>query len=322
MAELKIVSQTEDGTRLMRWFGRHFPSLSSAEFHKLCRGGQIRLNSSRVRGTEILRSGDAIRVPPTISGYTSDGPKKTESGDKFSLTDLEQLRKCIIHNDDDMVVFDKPAGLAVQGGTGIRKSIDKMAAALFPYAKISLVHRLDKETSGVLVVAKTQRAAQTLASEFQSKTAHKEYLALLQGTLSQKSGTIDNYLAKGRVFEDFEKIPDDVIAQRAVTEYKVLGEASGLLTWVLFSPKTGRTHQLRLHSAFSLNAPIVGDDLYGTRNSGLDDVLKSVLTTQKLFLLAYRITFRHPGTGKMITMRADIPDFMQPVIKFLEFQLP
>ena len=81
MAELKIVSQVEDGTRLMRWYGRHFPSLSSAEFHKLCRGGQIRLNSSRVRGTEILRSGDAIRVPPTISGYVADGAKKTESGD-------------------------------------------------------------------------------------------------------------------------------------------------------------------------------------------------------------------------------------------------
>jgi 23S rRNA pseudouridine955/2504/2580 synthase len=105
MAELKTVSTVEDGTRLMRWFGRHYPSLTSAEFHKLCRGGQIRLNSSRVRGTEILRSGDAIRVPPTISGYTTGNAKKTESGEKFSLTDLEQLRKCIIHSDDDIVVF-------------------------------------------------------------------------------------------------------------------------------------------------------------------------------------------------------------------------
>ena len=108
-----------------------------------------------------------------------------------------------------------------------------------------------------------------------------------------------------------------------MTEYKVLGEASGLLSWVLFSPKTGRTHQLRLHSAFSLNAPIVGDDLYGVRRGNiLDSVLGSVLTTQKLFLFAYRITFKHPGTGKIITMHANIPDFMQAVVKFLEFQLP
>ena len=124
MAEVKIVSQVEDGTRLLRWFGRHFPSMPNAEFHKLCRGGQIRLNSSRVRGTEILRAGDAIRIPPTISEYVTVNAKKTESGNKFLLADLEQLRKCIIHSDDDIVVFDKPAGLAVQGGTGIRKSID------------------------------------------------------------------------------------------------------------------------------------------------------------------------------------------------------
>jgi len=238
------------------------------------------------------------------------------------MDDLEKLRECIVHNDADIVVFNKPAGLAVQGGTGIKKSVDKMAAALFPYDKISLVHRIDRETSGLLVVAKNQKAAQDLANQFQNKTAHKEYLALLQGTISQKSGKIDNYVVKGQVFEDFSKIPDNVVAQRAITEYKVLGEASGLLTWVLFLPKTGRTHQLRLHSAYSLHAPIVGDDLYGIRRGGIDGVFGSVLNTQKLFLFAYRITFRHPGTNKEITLSADLPDFMQAVIKFLEFQMP
>ena len=322
MAELKIVSQTDDGTRLMRWFGRHYPSLSNAEFHKLCRGGQIRLNSSRVRGTEILRSGDAVRVPPTVSGYTTESVKKTESGDKFSLTDLEQLRKCIIHSDDDIVVFDKPAGLAVQGGTGIRKSIDKMAAALFPYAKISLVHRLDRETSGVLVVAKTQRAAQSLASEFQSKTAHKEYLALLNGDVKTKHGVIDNYMIKGQVFDSPSRINNGTgqRPQRAITEYDVLATA-GCVSWVLFKPKTGRTHQLRVHSAFCLNAPIVGDDVYG-RNKKTDAALKAMLTTNNLHLLAYRLTFRHPTNGRTLTFRANIPEFMKPVMKLLELQLP
>ena len=320
MAEFVTISDVESGTRLLRWFLSHYPEMLLRDYYKLCRGGQIRINSSRCKGTEILLSGDMVRVPPTLQSYQK--VKKTETGDKYSLSDLEKLRKCIVHNDNDIVVFNKPAGLAVQGGTGIKKSVDKMAAALFPYDKISLVHRIDKETSGLLVVAKNQKAAQILSNQFQNKTAHKEYLALLQGAIPQKSGKIDNYVAKGHVFEDFSKIPDNVVAQHAITEYKVLGEASGLLTWVLFLPRTGRTHQLRLHSAYSLGAPIVGDDLYGSKRRGIDGVFGSVLNTQKLFLFAYRITFRHPGNNKEMTLCADLPDFMQAVVNFLEFQMP
>lgn len=320
MAEFIKISSVESGTRLLRWFLRHYPGMLQRDFYKLCRGGQIRINSSRCKGTEILCDGDMVRVPPTLQSYQK--VNKTETGEKYSLSDLEELRKCIVYNDNDIVVFNKPAGLAVQGGTGIKKSVDKMATALFPYDKISLVHRLDRETSGLLVVAKNQKAAQNLSNQFQNKTAYKEYLALLHGTVAEKSGTIDNYVAKGRVFDDTTKVPVGVQAQRAITEYKVLGEASGLLTWVLFKPKTGRTHQLRLHSAYSLNAPIVGDDLYGITRDKLDDVFGSVLTTKKLFLFAYKITFVHPSTGKTLTLRADVPEFMQSVIKFLEFTLP
>lgn len=323
MAELVQISKTEDGVRLLRWFLRKFPAMPQREFYKLCRGGQIRVNSSRAKGQEVLRSGDVVRVPPTLASYAVLPAKKTESGSVFSLADLEALRKCIIHNDEDIVVFNKPAGLAVQGGTGIRKSIDKMAAALFPYDKISLVHRLDRETSGVLVVAKNQRAAQFLANEFQNKTAHKEYLALLNGDVYPLSGVIDNYMVKGQVFDNAKRINDGTgqKPQRAITEYKVLSQAGGHLSWVLFSPKTGRTHQLRVHSALCLHAPIVGDILYGN-NKKLDGALRSMLETNNLFLLAYRITFRHPSTGKILTINAPIPDFMLPVIKFLEFKLP
>ena len=323
MAELKTVSTVEDGTRIMRWFGRHFPSMPNAEFHKLCRGGQIRVNSSRVHGNEILRAGDTVRIPPTILGYVADNVKRVENGEKFSLSDLEKLRKCIIHNDDDIVVFDKPAGLAVQGGTGIKKSIDKMAAALFPYAKVSLVHRLDRETSGVLVVAKTQRAAQSLSSQFQSKVANKEYLALLNGDVKQKHGIIDNYMLKGMVFDTPTRSNNGTGArpQHAVTEYTVLGTAAGCVSWVLFKPKTGRTHQLRVHSAISLNAPIVGDDVYG-RGRKMDGAINAMLATNNLHLLAYRLTLRHPATNKIMTFCAGVPDFMQPVMKLLELQLP
>lgn len=320
MVEFVKISSVEDGTRLLRWFLRHYPGMLQRDFYKLCRGGQIRINSSRCKGMEVLTTGDVVRIPPTLQSYQKSN--KIETGEKYSLSDLEELRKCIVHNDDDIVVFNKPAGLAVQGGTGIKKSVDKMAVALFPYDKISLVHRLDKETSGLLVVAKNQRAAQDLAKQFQSKIANKEYLALLNGSVADESGIIDNYVVKGRVFDDINKIPRDIHPQRAITEYKVLGKATGLLTWILFSPKTGRTHQLRLHSAYSLHAPIVGDDLYGITRGNLDGALGMLLKTQKLFLLAYKITFRHPGSGKTITLRAELPDFMQSVVKFLEFKLP
>ncbi len=322
MAELITVSSVEDGTRLLRWFLRHFPSMPQREFYRLCRGGQIRVNSRRCRGTEVLGEGDAVRVPPTISEYVAAPKKKTESGERFSLTDLEKLRLSIIHSDDDIVVFNKPAGLAVQGGTGIRKSIDKMAAALFPYAKISLVHRLDMETSGLLVVAKTQHAAQVLSHQFQTKTARKEYLALLNGDVAESRGVIDNYLLKGRVFDSPERENGTgARPHHAVTEFRVLARASGMLTWILFLPQTGRTHQLRMHSAFSLHAPIVGDDLYG-RDREMDAGLRSVIATNNLFLFAYKITFQHPTTGRMVTFRAPVPEFMKPVMNLLELQLP
>ena len=315
------VSAVEDGTRLLRWFVRNYPSMPHREFYRLCRGGQIRVNSSRCRGQEILHVGDVIRIPPTIREF-ADAPKKTESGEQFSLSDLEKLRHAIIYNDEDIVVFNKPAGLAVQGGSGIKKSVDKMAAALFPYHKVSLVHRLDMETSGVLVVAKNQKAAQFLSRAFQNKTAHKEYVALLNGDVKQDHGIIDNYMLKGRVFDSPER--ENGTGARpahAVTEYRVLSRVSDALTWIEFSPKTGRTHQLRLHSAFVLNAPIVGDDLYG-RNKKISDGLEAVVATNNLFLFAYKITFQHPTTGRLVTFRATVPKFMAAVMKLLEFDLP
>lgn len=320
-AEIVTVSQIDDGTRLQRWIVRNYPSMPLREFYRLCRGGQIRVNSKRVHGREVLNAGDAIRIPPTIAGFATK-LHKSSAGDKYSLSDLEELRKCIIHNDDDIVVFNKPAGLAVQGGTGIRKSVDKMAAALFPYDKISLVHRLDRETSGLLVVAKNQRAAQHLSAQFQNKDAHKEYLALLNGNVKPMRGVIDNYMIKGQVFDSPERLNggSGQRAQRAITNYQVLANA-GNISWVLFSPKTGRTHQLRMHSAITLGAPIVGDALYG-RNYPVDEALSSILATNNLFLFAYKLTFQHPSTGRMMTMRAAVPDFMMPVIKLLELKVP
>lgn len=306
---------------MLRWFLRNYPGVTNAEFYRLARSGQIRLNSKRVSGTEVLRAGDVVRIPPGVPSIREKRKAKSENGTRFSLADLEVLRRAIIHSDDDIVVFNKPAGLAVQGGTGIAKSIDKMAAALFPYDRISLVHRLDRETSGVLVVAKNHNAAQNLTRQFQDKTAHKKYLALLSGRVMPKSGIIDNIMIKGRVLAENEKAPIGPRPQRAITEYRVISDVANILSWVLFMPKTGRTHQLRLHSAFTLGAPIIGDNLYG-RPARLDKTLSSMLNTKNLFLFAYMLTFKHPTTGREMTLRAEMPEYMQSVIKFLELTIP
>lgn len=298
------IAKTEDGVRLMRWFLRNFPGSNLKELYKLCRGGQIRVNSKRCRGNEMLRFGDFVRIPPTVSSSTNK-VQKTESGERFSLAELEKLRQCIIHDDEDMVIFNKPAGLATQGGTGIRVSLDKMASALFPYDKISLVHRLDKETSGILVVAKNQNSAQVLAREFQDRSAQKEYLAVLCGNVSPKAGVIEDVLHD----------------KRAITKYEVIGESHGVFTFVRFQPKTGRKHQLRLHSAFELKAPIVGDNLYGRPDESIEPALESVFDRKKLHLVAYKLTFRHPGTGKQITVTAELPDFVKPVLKLFEWNV-
>ena len=316
------ISKTEEGTRLQRWFLRHFPAIPHKEFYKLCRTGQIRINSSRCNARAVLRSGDMIRIPPTVNQYKKVEKEKHERGEKYSLADLEKLRKCIIYNDDDIVAFNKPAGLAVQGGTGIKKSVDKMAAALFPYDKISLVHRLDKETSGILIVAKNQNAGQNLSAQFQNKTANKEYLALLSGDIKQPSGEINNFMVKGKVADSPDEFaPEDGKPVRAITEFKVLSKVHGLLSWVLFYPKTGRTHQLRLHSALSLNAPIVGDRIYN-KQQRLNDALDSLLSTNNLFLFAHKISFYHPVTNKLITIHAEIPRFMNAVAQLLELNIP
>ena len=322
------VSPTEDGIRLNRWFGRHCPKLSVGEYRKLCRTGQIRINAGRCRGNEILHDGDIIRVPPgAVQAQGVERKKPTmESGARFSLKDLEQLRQCIIHDDPDIVVFNKPAGLATQGGTGIKKSLDKMAAALFPYDTILLVHRLDRETSGIIVCAKDQRAAQHLAAEFQGKTAVKEYLALLQGVPKNKFGVIDNFMLKGQVLDAEEAGAYENATgnkpRRAITKYQVLDAIPGAVSWVQFMPQTGRTHQLRMHAAFSLKCPIVGDGLYNgpaAKAVIADNKLAAVIDGRRLFLLAHRLSFRHPRTGKIMTMTAQLPYFMKMAVDLLGF---
>ncbi|MDR1071083.1 MAG: RluA family pseudouridine synthase [Rickettsiales bacterium] len=292
------VSATEEGTRLHRFLLRQCPFGNMILVRRLCRRGEIRINSKRCDENAILKSGDLVRVPPVMQ---KRGPEPAKPG--FSLSDLEKLRQRIVHNDEDVVVFDKPAGLAAQGGGGIKKSLDKMAAALFPNDTVLLVHRLDKETSGIIVVAKNHAAAQKLARDFQTRDVKKTYIALLSGGVRPKKGIIDEPLD----------------GKKAVTRYDVLGELKAYLSFVRFSPETGRKHQLRLHSANALGAPIVGDGIYGSRV--VDGKLKTILAPNHLYLFASKITFRHPRTGKLLTISAAVPEWMKSVADLCDVEL-
>jgi len=294
------VSATENGIKLYRWLGRHYADANMMLTRRLCRNGEIRINSKRCGPDAVLRAGDMVRIPPALANRR---PGPATEGGGYSLAELEKLRRAIIHDDDDIVVFDKPAGLAAQGGRAVRRSLDKMAVALFPNATPLLVHRLDRETSGIMVVAKNHAAAQKLSADFQTKRVKKTYVALLSGDVRMKKGVIDS----------------PVDGKRAITKYEVAGGLKSLLTFVKFYPETGRKHQLRVHSAEALGAPIVGDDLYGGRR--YDNKLQSLLSADHLYLLAWKITFTHPRSGKLMTIRAEMPEWMKGVAELCEIKL-
>lgn len=305
------INANDDGTKLFRFIMHKFNIISKVLIYKLCRLGQIRINSKRCSGNEILKLGDIVKIPYSILNNTNV-LKKSEDGSNFTKEELESLRQSIIYNDDDIVILNKPAGLSVQGGTNIKKSVDKMIQKLFPSNKILLTHRLDKETSGILILAKNQKSAQNLTKQFLDKKVVKEYIALLNGNIKNKKGIINNYIYNKQVFNEYKKG-----FKIATTEYSVVGEINNVCSLVIFKPKTGRTHQLRLHSYFSLNASIVGDKLYCKEQN---DLIKELANVNKMFLCAYKVSFYHPKTNKFMTFKIQPPLYFNKILKLLEIK--
>ncbi|MBO0334301.1 RluA family pseudouridine synthase [Sneathiella sp. CAU 1612] len=311
-----IVTEDEADQRLDRWFKAHFPGLTHGQLEKHLRKGDIRVDKKRSKANDRLEAGQTVRVPPLpddIYKPVQAGGARPPESEKLSDRDVADIRQMILHMDDSVIVLNKPAGLPVQGGSGQKRHIDGLLEGLrFDYPeKPRLVHRLDKDTSGVLVLGRTRQAAKHLAEAFKRRTTRKIYWALLAGVPKPREGTISYNLAK-IVTSNGEKVVVDREGQKAITDYSVVELAAQKAAWVTFKPLTGRTHQLRVH-AVALGTPIVGDGKYGGPEAFLDGIV-----SKKMHLHAREITISHPD-GDDLTVSAPLDRHMAESWKLFGF---
>ena len=297
------VTADEAGMRVDRFLEAKFPGLSFSHIHRVIRKGELRVNGKRVDGKDRLEAGQAVRIPP----LKVDAPKPaaSEADEKTAAF----LKSITLYEDADVLVLDKPMGLAVQGGSGTTRHVDGMLDVMRDASgqRPRLVHRLDKDTSGCLLVAKTRFAASALAKVFRSREARKIYWALVAGVPKPHQGRISTFLAKEeREDEQVMRIAKhgEDGASHAVTYYAVVETSAQQLAWVSLKPVTGRTHQLRAHMAHIGHA-IVGDPKYFNKeNWQLPGGMQ-----KRLHLLARRIAVPHPRGG-VIDVTAPLPPHM------------
>lgn len=301
------VSADEADLRLDRWFKRRFPALGHGRLEKLLRTGQVRVDGKRAKASLRLAAGQTVRVPPTATSPAPAGEPLDRGPPPVSAADAAFVRALVIYRDADVIALNKPPGLAVQGGTGTHRHLDGMLDALRFEAteRPRLVHRLDRDTSGVLLLARSARAAAKLAAAFRGKTARKLYWALVAGTPRPPQGKIDLPLAKEAGPAGERMARDDEAGQRAITLYATVDAAADRAAWLVMWPLTGRTHQLRVHAAEGLGVPIVGDGKYGGPAAFLTGSV-----SRKLHLHARSIALPHPSGEGELKVTAKLPPHM------------
>ncbi|MTI16424.1 RluA family pseudouridine synthase [Rhodobacteraceae bacterium RKSG542] len=306
----KKVVRDEGGMRLDRWFKVHYPDLGFGRLQKLLRTGQVRLDGKRADTSTRVIEGQMVRIPPLGVTVQADDRKNAKPmSRKLVESDRQAIEQMVLFEDRDVMVLNKPAGLAVQGGSGVNRHLDGMLDAFADRNgnKPRLVHRLDRETSGVILVAKTRKAAQELTKAFRHRNTRKIYWAMVAGIPKPRNGRISTYMGRDESGEKMEVVKhgsDD--AQHAVSHYKVVEQSGQKLAWIAMRPVTGRTHQLRVHAAH-MNHPIIGDPKYfNIMNWDLPGGIQN-----KLHLLARRIIIPHPSGQGEIDVSAPLPPHMQ-----------
>lgn len=293
MPEQRIIADDDDGIRVDRWFSRHFPALTHGRLEKLLRKGEVRVDGKRAKSADRVAAGQIMRLPPQVIHDKVEERVKPAPVVKTS----RRLEDLILYMDKHLIVLNKPSGLATQGGSGLKEHVDGMLDQLSfeKNTRPKLVHRLDRDTSGVLLVARTSQAAAGLSRALAGRDASKIYWALVKGVPKQKHGIVKAALAKEGVRGKGERmtVSEDDDAKFALTEYAVMGQAGQEFAWVAARPVTGRTHQIRVHLA-SLGTPIVGDFKYG----GTDAKGKGAIV-DKLHLHARSIDIPRPDGGRL-----------------------
>jgi 23S rRNA pseudouridine955/2504/2580 synthase len=298
--EHRQVEGDEAGMRLDRWFKVHYPGLGFGPLQKLLRSGQVRVDGGRAKSDTRVQPGQMIRIPPMEVDARAAKAGPIAGRDLKHSSDHELLSRMLLHEDDKVIVLNKPPGIAVQGGSGINRHIDQMLEAwTSPKGeKPRLVHRLDRDTSGVLVIARTRGAAQKLTAAFRERDTKKTYWSLVMGVPKKREDKISTWLVK-------EQTPDgdrmriakhgEDGADHAVSFYRIIEQAAQNFAWLEMEPYTGRTHQLRVHAAH-IGHPIIGDPKYfeAEFNWAFPGGVQN-----KLHLHARRIDVPHPSGGRL-----------------------
>jgi 23S rRNA pseudouridine955/2504/2580 synthase len=311
--EVKTVDRDEAGIRLDRWFKLHYPGLGFGHLQKLIRSGQVRVDGARVEASARLAAGQAIRIPPIAPTDT----RKTAAAPFRKAGDREALEAVILHEDADVIVLNKPYGLAVQGGSGVTRHVDQMLDAFTDRQgrKPRLVHRLDRDTTGVLVVARTRSAAAFFGQAFKARETRKLYWAVVAGVPRPNDGRISTVLAREEERERMRVAKHgESGAEHAETLYALADQAGQKVSFLVMRPITGRTHQLRAHAAH-IRHPIIGDPKYfDIENWELPGGMQN-----RLHLLARRIVVPHPKGG-VLDVSAPLPPHMQQSFSVLAFE--
>ena len=305
------VARDEAGMRLDRWFRVHFPDVGHVYLQKLLRTGQVRVDSRRVEANARLEAGAEIRVPHVVRQPAKKAASEEKSTPPAGKADRDLIESCILFEDDDILVLNKPFGIAVQGGTGTRRHIDGILAGMADRFgdRPRLVHRLDRDTTGVLLIAKKRDIAAKLGRTFQTRAAAKTYWALVKGVPVPRQGKIEAALVKasgpdGDRVRKAEAGEQDA-AMHATTHYSVIDRVANRAAWVSLKPVTGRQHQLRAHMAM-IGHPIIGDNKY---EGGITQIMEALET--KLHLHARRLVLPHPRVGQpQIDVTAPLPAHM------------
>ncbi len=313
----RSVAPEEADTRLDRWLRRHFPQLTQGALQKMLRTGQIRVDGKRAEASTRLLAGQQVRIPPLPEGPPPEALRRTPR--PVSPEDARLLERMILYRDDSVIALNKPYGLAVQGGPGLTRHLDAMLDALrFGHAeRPRLVHRLDRDTSGVILLARSAAAASKLAAAFRGRDAEKTYWAVVVGRPEHAAGRIDMPLAKlpGPRGERTAPAEPGEGGARAITDYRTLDTAQRRASWLEMQPLTGRTHQLRVHCAQGLGTPILGDGKYGGAAAHIEGL------PPMLHLHARALRLPHPEGG-VLEVAAPLPPHMEETFAFFGFDRP